>query len=608
MAAKITIYCLGEVTDYLEFERLCHSLMSIEDYGTIEPLGGFKDKGRDAIHVNTSNETTIFAYSVREDWRAKLAEDAKKIKDHGHTCNSLVFITNAKFTASQRDEAVAFIEKEYNWKLELFGVERLQILLDTKHPQIKKQYPSIFPPEFLTIQEKIKTSSEQEHLFISCVDNDGVFADWLTRKLTAEGYLVWCQRFKLLGGETFPDDVDDAIKNQTFRFLGLYSQAPLNDQEIMRQRSIALDMRNEYTQDFLIPLDVDGVDKNQLDSVTKTLQSISFKDNWADGLKQLLEKLESIDCPRLLPNGKRIVAEAFLGNDVRSDEIEIIFSNCLRIHQIPDVIYRYITPVRIQTERLEKLSFEWSFRNVDSQRFLSFQKPPESIMTEYKLTQKGGSLWADVERIDGISTYNLASELIRKAIIVKCFQKGLKYCPETKQIFFPLDIVEKNRLKFIRPDSGLETYVLTNGKRKHPSGGNFLYSLAPSFYVRHDFFDHFTVLVRIRVRLSDEGGKVFSTKRTIDSRRKYLCKMWWNKQWLNRTIAVSQFLADDDMITIGEHPNEQIIIDKNPLTLDAPIGINEEVFEELSYERSDLLRNNDEFLDEYTIKDEVNSE
>ena len=52
MAANITIYCLEEVTDYFEFERFCHDLMALEGYSSIEPLGGFKDKGRDAIHVS----------------------------------------------------------------------------------------------------------------------------------------------------------------------------------------------------------------------------------------------------------------------------------------------------------------------------------------------------------------------------------------------------------------------------------------------------------------------------------------------------------------------------------------------------------------------------
>src|SRR5215469_1486202 len=128
MAPNLTIYCLQEVTDYSEFERLCSDLMSREGYNAIEPLGGFKDKGRDAIHISKFGKTTIFAYSVREDWRAKLAEDAQKIHRHGHACDDLVFIRTEDVRTGQRDEAISYVENEYGWKLQLFGAERLRLL------------------------------------------------------------------------------------------------------------------------------------------------------------------------------------------------------------------------------------------------------------------------------------------------------------------------------------------------------------------------------------------------------------------------------------------------------------------------------------------------
>ncbi len=596
MAANLTAYCLGEVTDYIDFERLCHHLMSLAGYNLIEPLGRFNDKGRDAVHVNASNKTTIFAYSVREDWRAKLAEDAKKIDEHGHACHQFIFITTARFTAHQRDAAIASIKEEFGWRLELFGIERLQVLLDAMHPQIKELHPSIFPPEFLAIQDHIDTSTKRNHLFISSVDEDGVFADWLTGKLTTEGYLVWSERFKFLGGETYPDDVDDAIKNQTFKFISLYSRASQRDLEVIRQRGLALNVQSERDQDFLIPLNVDGVDQTQLDQVTRTLKFIPFQYNWAEGLRQLLKKLELIDCPRSLPNGKRIAAEAFLRNDVRSNEKETVFSNCFRVHQIPKVIYRFKSREAIPKEKLSALRLEWSYREIDPYTFLSFYSPPASILKEYGVTEKGGGLWPEVEKIDGIRSFNLVSELIQKALIVKCHQKGLKYCPETKQLYFPRDLDKSNRISFTQPD-GKKTNIAASGKRKHLSGSKYLYSLAPNFFVRQDLFGDFTVLLWIRVRLSGTEGKPFSDKRMIVSRRKHLCKDWWNKKWFNCTLAVSQFLADGDKITINESGEAQIIIDATPFCMNAPVGINEEVLDELSRERSEVIRNYDEFSD-----------
>jgi uncharacterized protein YjbI with pentapeptide repeats len=161
MAANFTMYCLEQITDYFAFERLCHDLMVLEGYSSIEPLGGFSDKGRDAIHVSQSRETTIFAYSVREDWRKKLEEDAEKIYKHRHTCDQIVFMTTAEFTAGERDRAVQDIRDKFSWSLQLFGAERLRILLETKHPEIKENHPQIFPPLFLNNQSELNRLSEQ---------------------------------------------------------------------------------------------------------------------------------------------------------------------------------------------------------------------------------------------------------------------------------------------------------------------------------------------------------------------------------------------------------------------------------------------------------------
>lgn len=311
MPANLTKYCLEQLTDYADFEALCQDLMALEGYPEIEPLGGFTDKGRDAIHVDNSGNTTIFAYSVREDWRAKLAEDAAKVNKHGHKCDNLVFISTSELTASQRDEAILSVQKDYGWTLELYGLERLRVLLDTKHPQIKIQHPSVFPPAFLQIQEKQNLDKGKNCLFISYALKDRIFAEWLSRKLTAEGYLVWCESFKMLGGNQYPNDVNKALKNETFRVVALYSNASLTDMEVMRQRALALNIGDEKEIDFVIPLKVDNFDDSQLDKATAKLTFIPFEKNWATGLQKLIENLGSINCPKPLINGKEIATEHF---------------------------------------------------------------------------------------------------------------------------------------------------------------------------------------------------------------------------------------------------------------------------------------------------------
>lgn len=38
MAANLTIYLLEQLTDYSDFERMCHDLMALEGFPKIEPL------------------------------------------------------------------------------------------------------------------------------------------------------------------------------------------------------------------------------------------------------------------------------------------------------------------------------------------------------------------------------------------------------------------------------------------------------------------------------------------------------------------------------------------------------------------------------------------
>jgi len=67
----------------------------------------------------------------------------------------------------------------------------------------------------------------RDHLFISYATEDSDLAEWLAVRLAAEGYKVWCDRTHLLGGESYPNDIDHAIKEHTFRLLALLSRASL---------------------------------------------------------------------------------------------------------------------------------------------------------------------------------------------------------------------------------------------------------------------------------------------------------------------------------------------------------------------------------------------
>lgn len=598
MAPNITIYCLEDITDYFAFERLCHDLMVRKGYSNIEPLGGFKDKGRDAVHMSETGTATVFAYSVREDWRAKLAEDAAKVSKHGHDCDELVFLTTARFSAGERDEAVADIAAQYGWKLELYGVERLRIMLEVEFPDVRELHSELFPPHFYAVAlPATPVAQQKEYLFVSAAPSDRVFADWLTKKLTAEGYKVWFEGLALLGGESYPDDVDTAIREQAACVLGVYSQTSLTDPEIMRQRALALSLARERKNDFLVPLDIDGVRPQQLDRVTAALTFVPFQANWAQGLKQLLQKLEATALPKPLVSGRTVAASTFLEDDVLAEETERVVSNCLTVEHIPPLILRFEADRDLTYQELLDLRLVWAFRKTAPKEFLSLQEPKTAVMNTYGLRFLESREWVGKGGVFGIRVHDLLVELIRKAMGVKCHEKGLVFCPDMRLYYFPEGLVPDDRLKFVRPDDA-KTFVQTSGRRKfwRPTGSEYYrYYLAPDFTVIQWPFENYTVLIRIRIRITDDAGRIFP-KRTGNSRRKHLCGDWWNHEWLNRMLGICQFLTSDrGKINIGDCLEEELVISGTPVTLTAPFSINEQALDELSFARSqELLRQDDD--------------
>jgi len=145
LASKRTRIQLQVLTDYFGFESFCNDLMIRCGYQNIEPLGGFQDKGRDAIHVSeTSGKVTIFAYSVRDDWENKLQEDLAKIRLNGHKCDKVVFATTAEPSAGQKDSWKSKARSQYKWELEFYDLERIGTLLDGPFSDLKGLHPNIF--------------------------------------------------------------------------------------------------------------------------------------------------------------------------------------------------------------------------------------------------------------------------------------------------------------------------------------------------------------------------------------------------------------------------------------------------------------------------------
>lgn len=437
----------------------------------------------------------------------------------------------------------------------------------------------------------MKQIQNREHLFISYASEDYELAEWLTLKLTNEGYKVWCDRFQLLGGESYPKDIDDAIKNKTFRMIALLSHNSINKPNPTKERTLALNIARERGINFLIPLNVDGLSSTELDWMTNDIVYIPFNESWAEGFRGLLKKLNSIDAPRNLGDGKKIVADIFTNPRFISDDDEIILTNLFPFEKIPNKIKSFSFKTITTQSAIKELSYKWDCYMKDTKTVFSFHEPPEDIKNDYLIEKTGEIEWNNKTDIDGISIENIVKSLLLKSVYMLCSRKGL--LRNNSNFYFPAGLLENNKIYFIGHKQN-KTRVTVTSFRKKSGGSDFIYHLSPIFNVRKDDFGRYAIYVNVYLHITDRNGMFFS-KRTANSCRKLVRKNWWNDDLINRVLAITSFLAEgDDKVVIGNSDDEQLIFPSRPIELKSPISINEEILNKESYKKEEIIEFEDE--------------
>ena len=72
--------------------------------------------------------------------------------------------------------------------------------------------------------EPAQITPQRDTLLLSHANpEDNEFTLWLALQLANEGYRVWCDLTKLLGGEVFWDDIEEVIKTRAAKVLYVLS-------------------------------------------------------------------------------------------------------------------------------------------------------------------------------------------------------------------------------------------------------------------------------------------------------------------------------------------------------------------------------------------------
>lgn len=421
------------------------------------------------------------------------------------------------------------------------------------------------------------TAADPTHLFISYAVEDAGLATWLARKLAARGHPVWFDRMKLLGGEQWPQTIDVAIKNRTFRMLALISEHSLRKQKPTGERTLAQRIAEQRKiPDFLIPLKVDG---SELDWLTTTVSYISFTRGWADGWRALVKKLDSISAPRLLGNAASLAASSFpRGEDLLNGTGEQLFSNIIRVKSFPSILRVFRVAHPMEPEDWKTLEKTWAFYEIAKDALVALIPPPQQFAARIKPTPEQ-LLWAECEFFRKVRARDIAAGLIMKALARRLIKAGCREHPNPKlkeTFFLPETFAEGGKLSF-SGFRGKRTWLLIRGKVtfRHPGG------------VREVNFHHFAFRLRLArgldkafyVQLTptlvffDEKGNPIVDK-SVGSRRRRMTKMWYNDKWLNRLMAAQYVLT-----SLPLEGADDLVLESGLLTVASPRGLSEAVLE-----------------------------
>ena len=386
-------------------------------------------------------------------------------------------------------------------------------------------------------------TGQRTHLFISYAIEDVNLATWLARKLAALGYAVWFDRLKLLGGDPWPQAIDEAIKTRTFRMIGLMSCHSISKPNPSKERTLALRIAKESAvPDFLITLKLDEVD---LDWFTGDLTYIPFNHGWANGWRQLIKKLDSIGTPHALANAAQTAASTFpRGDELISTDEEKVFANVIRVANFPQVLRVYSIDALLQQDRREALRIEWPHYRINDLVVCSLIPPPERFAKDVKATPEQ-CLWSDCETFHRVSARNIAANLAIKTLDHRLRKAGCREHRKKRGTFYlTSDFSEDGKLHFEgfrgktwRKIRGRATIWRGPGK-KEVNFHHFAFRLR----LARGLDKYFYIQLTPSLVFFGEDGKLISDK-SVGSRRKRVTAMWWNDEWLNRLLAAQQLLC-----------------------------------------------------------------
>jgi hypothetical protein len=414
---------------------------------------------------------------------------------------------------------------------------------------------------------------------------DNEFTLWLALQLANEGYSVWCDLTKLLGGEVFWDDIEEVIKTRAVKVLYVLSRTSNAKDGPLKELHFAQGVaKKEKLKDFVIPLHIDDLPHGDTTIEITRINTVSCAPSWSAGLAKLLEKLEEDSVPKHPKFNRTAVNEwwrtQFSAEQGLRKEPEEYLSNWFPI----------TLPTHIHFHSLSRRSIgvldvapTLPYPAVQDGMFLiTFASAADfegKLGPEMYIAKQGDSLEVAGLLAEQKSTFGKhLFQLLRIAWEQMLVERKLpvyELANKTKCFYFPRDRVPNDKVFFTGAD-GERTYRAMVGysTRTNPTTGVSVKRLWHyAVQARPLVHPMLAYIFKSHVLFTNDGTTIWESKKRLAAARRSQCKSWWNDEWRDRTLAAATYLCDGtDKITVRLGSTATLSIPFTPLSFMSPVS------------------------------------
>jgi hypothetical protein len=411
--------------------------------------------------------------------------------------------------------------------------------------------------------------------------DDNEFTLWLALQLANEGYNVWSDVTRLLGGEVFWNDIEEVIRRSAAKVLFVLSRNSNNRDGALRELHLAQGLaKRESLKDFVIPLHIDDLPHSEVTIELTRVNAVPFEKSWAAGLATLLKKLEEDAVPKN-PNFNPTAVNQwwrtkFSAEEGVRSEAEEYLSNWFEV-SLPEHVYFHAV-ARKSIGKIELIGPPPYPAVQDGISLITFAKARDfegKLDPDFYIAQESPPL-AVRQLLDDTDFGKHLFRLLRLAWEFTLAERKLpiyELANQVKSFYFPKDLLANDKAFYAGVD-GNRTYRAMVGysTRTNPTTGvskkrfwHFGLEARPMVHPALAF------VMKPHVGFTSDGATLWESKKMLASARRSQCKGWWNDKWRDMILAAMTCLADDDgVIRMKLGSDVHLSLASRPISFSSP--------------------------------------